>query len=161
MKNCIICNGEINGDFAVCFDGSAICEKCLWKETEEKFGRKNADKNHFNSVKFSYEGYTCLEVPVNGEELCMFIDRVTEEMFRENFDYNPVEGYPDGGFLKVLEDEIKETKLNVTVREYLKAIISQATEEELKIQCWDFLVLSHDEIIQVGLEHRLPECKAI
>ncbi|CAI7727826.1 hypothetical protein [Bacillus altitudinis] len=161
MKNCIICNGEINGDFAVCFDGSAICEKCLWKETEEIFGRINADENLYDAVKLSYEGYKCLEVPVNAEEMCKFIDRANEEMFRKNFDYNILEGAAHGGFLDILEKEIKEFKLGMSVREYLKLIISKATEKELEIQGWDTVILSHDEIIQVGLEHRLPECKAI
>lgn len=161
MKKCKECYVEITGDFAECYDGSIVCENCLWKEAEERFGRVHANESCYNAVKQSYEGYKCLEVPVNAEEMCKFIDVATEEMFRETFDYNPFEGYPDGGFLKVLEDEIKEAKLNVTVHEYLKTIISQATEEQLEIQCWDFLVLSHDEIIQVGLEHKLPECIAI
>lgn len=161
MIKCIECNLEITGDFAECYDGSIICETCLWKEAEELYGRKHANEYCYNAVKLSYEGHKCLEVPVNAEEMRHFINVAAEELFRENFDYNPYEGYPDGGFLKVLEDEIKEAKLNVTIREYLKFIISKATEEQLEIQCWDFLVLSHNEIIQVGLEHKLPECIAI
>lgn len=161
MKGCIMCNEETNGDFAVCFDGSTICEECLWKETEEIFGRINADKNLYDSVKLSYEGYKYLEVPVNAEELCKFVDRTNEEMFRKNFDYNLFEGYPDGGFLKVLENEIREFKLNMTIREYLKSIISKATETQLEIQGWDTIILSHEEVIQGGLEYKLSECVAI
>lgn len=161
MEKCIECIEDIFGDFAECYDGSFICEKCLWKETEEIFGRKNATRNMYESIKHSYEGHECLEVPVNPEALCHFIDIATDDMFQKNFDYNPFEGFPDGGFLKVLEDEIKEAKLNVSVREYLKVIISESTVKQLDIQSWDFLVLSHDEVIQIGLEHRLPECIAI
>ncbi|WP_303984276.1 hypothetical protein [Niallia circulans] len=161
MIKCIECNLEITGDFAECYDGSIICETCLWKEAEETFGRKNANEFSYNAVKLSYEGHKCLEVPVDAEEMCHFIDVAAEGMFRENFDYSPFEGYPDGGFLKVLEDEIIEANLNVTVREYLKVLIRESTEEQLDSYCWNTLVLSHNEIIQVGLKHKLPECIAI
>lgn len=107
MELCIECNREKTKDFAVCNDGSFICEKCLWKETEEAFGRMNANKTLYDMVKYSYEGHKCLEVPVNVEEMCIFIDIATEEMLRENFDYNPFEGCDDGGFLQLLEAEIE------------------------------------------------------
>ncbi|WP_339283799.1 hypothetical protein [Oceanobacillus sp. FSL K6-3682] len=161
MKKCVECDRKVLGDFAECYGGSIICENCLWKEAEEIYGRIHANKSSYDAVKLSYEGHKCLEVPVNSEEMCHFIDVATEEMFRENFDYNPIEGCPDGGFLKVLEDEIKDDNLNVTVREYLRDIISHATEELLEIHCWNFIILSHDEVIKVGLEYKLPECIAI
>lgn len=161
MNKCIECEGEKTKDFAECFDGSFICEKCLWKETEEIFGRENATRNMYESIKHAYGGHECLEVPVNAEELCHFIDVATDSMFRENFDYNHMEGCPDGGFLKLLESEIRELNLDITVREYLKRIIYNETDEFLDHYMWNFLVLSHAEVIQVGLEHKLPECIAI
>ncbi|WP_413377199.1 hypothetical protein [Alkalihalobacillus sp. 1P02AB] len=161
MKKCIECNVEITGDFAECYDGSIICETCLGKEAEEIFGRNHVNESSYDAVKLSYEGHKCLEVPVNAEEMCKFIDVATEEMFRENLDYCLLEGFPDGGFLNAIEVEIKEAKLNVTVREYLKVLIREATEEQLDWYCWNTLVLSHDEIIQVGLKHKLLECIAI
>lgn len=161
MEKCIECCGEIFGDFAECYGGSLICESCLWKETERTYGRMNASRNMYDAIKHSYEGHKCLEVPVNAEEMCYFIDVASEEMFRENFDYCPIEGFGDGGFLKKLENEIKDANLDFTIREYLKLYIQEANEGQLDWYCWNFLVLSHDEIIQAGLEHKLPECIAI
>lgn len=161
MNLCIRCNGGKTKDFAVCYDGSFICGKCLWEETEEIFGRMNANKNLYDSIKHSYEGNECLEVPVNVEEMCKFIDLATNKMIKRNFDYNPFEGFPDGGFLRVLKNEIRDFKLGMTIREYLKFIISHATGEVLEVQGWDTIILSHNEIKQVGLEHRLPACIAI
>lgn len=161
MKKCIKCNREIFGDFAECHDGSIICENCIWIEAEEIFGCIHANESSYYAVKLSYEGYKCLEVPVSTEEMCHFIDVATVEMLSENLDYCPLEGFPDGGFLEDIEIEIKEANLNVTVREYLKVHIREATEEQLDWYCWNTLVLSQDEIIQVGLEYKLPECIAI
>ncbi|MFA9459009.1 hypothetical protein ACERJO_19975 [Halalkalibacter sp. AB-rgal2] len=161
MKNCIRCNKEIDGEFIVCFGGSRICENCLWKETEELFGRIGSTESSYEVVKHSYEGYKCLEVPVNAEELCKFIDWVDEERFYEAFDYNIFNEASDEGFLEFLEKEIKRLKLDMTVRELMKKSIRNAAEEELEINGWDIIILSHDEMIEVGLEHRLTECKAI
>lgn len=57
MNECIECGGERTKDFAECFDGSSICEKCLWKETEEIFSPQNATRNMYESIKHAYKGH--------------------------------------------------------------------------------------------------------
>lgn len=161
MKHCSTCEKKIFGDYAECFGGDLICETCLWKEAEEIAGYRKADFFHYNYLKRSYEGHKALLVVLTREELLGFVNNASDELLFNHFDVNLEEGAHNGGYIEMLKQEIIDYNIPLSLREYIAWLINEYRDNVIDLQGWFDLIVSHQQLIDLALEHKLPDALAV
>lgn len=161
MKQCSTCEKRIYGDYAECFGGDLICETCLWKEAEEIVGYRKAELFHYNYLKRSYEGHKALLVVLTREELLEFVTNATYDLLFDHFDVNLDDGAHDGGYIELLKQDIIDYNIPLSLREYISWLINQHEDDVIDWQGWFDLIASHQQLIDLGLEHKLPDAVAV